>query len=109
MNDEKFLKNLLENIKIKKADILEKFEENKKETKSLYITLEKPLKFSITRKNGFCSIIADAIDLSKQEISFIVNNYDVLSTDWDSIEFIKWTSCSEKDYEDRINELKEYE
>lgn len=105
MNGKKFLKEVVANLDIKKAEEMETFEDGGRIT-TLYITLEKPLKFSVDRDEGFCLIIADALDISDKALYFVVADYDVLSVNWGSLQNLKWKDCSDEDY---LEELKKYE
>ena len=105
MNEIEFFHKVVQKMQVKNAELIESFD-NIEEIKSLCIELEKPLKFSVQRDEGFCFIIADALDFSNRSLSFVFNNYEVLLVTWGSLKDVKWEDCPDDDY---LEELKNYE
>ena len=104
MNDKELLEKILEDLDVKDAELLEVFEDDEKTT-SLYMRFEKPLKFSVSRKEGFCVIIADAMEISRKALDFVVDEFSVLTVKWNHLINVKWKDCPEEDY---LEELKKY-
>ena len=65
---------------------------------SIYVVFENPYKSLVQRREGFCSIICDGIEIHKDYVIFVINEHDVLTVKWSSLQTVSWERCSMDEY-----------